>query len=149
MSTFECSNCGLEKPTVEFSIGRKECKPCRNKKHRIDRSKTPEQRQKDEDETKEKKILNYEILKRKAIRKKNEKYDCVCGATYRKADRTRHEESKRHQVFIKEKPTRGYNIFYKNENNEVKSILLTKYQFKKFDKLDTDSFCSLKKCNFI
>ena len=149
MSTYKCSYCGLEKLTVEFSRYKKECKPCRNEKHRIDRSKTPEQRQKDKDETNEKKILNYEILKLEAIRKKNEKYDCVCGATYRKADRIRHEESKRHQVFIKEKPTRGYVIFYKNENNEDKSILLTNYQYKKFDKLDTDSFCSLKKCNFI
>ena len=87
MSTFKCSHCGLEKLTVEFSIGKKECKPCRNEKHRIDRTKTSEQRQNDKDEANEKRKSNNEILKLELIRKKNEKYDCVCGATYRKADK--------------------------------------------------------------
>ena len=50
----------------------------------------------------EKRKIKYENIKNELLEKRKEKYTCDCGSTLRKSDKSTHERSQKHQLFIQQ-----------------------------------------------
>jgi hypothetical protein len=71
-----------------------------NREHRIEVKKI--YREKNREQIIEKKKEYYEQNREQILEKCKEKYTCNCGSTLRKNEKTRHEKTKKHQLFIQQ-----------------------------------------------
>lgn len=86
------------------------------------KDKLKEYYEQNKDELKQYKKQYYEQNKEKIREQRSQKINCLCGSSFRRAEKSQHEKTKKHQTFIKNQTNNTNNI---NNTYNIQTLNIT------------------------